>query len=219
MKLPRKEWVWILVTAGVLLATAFSSFEVIAHPQGMREWISGYGAAGPVIFVGVFTVLTAAGAPRMLMYPISGLLFGFLPGLFWSMLATLGGAYLAFSYARWAGSAWVRSKWPQTAHMARQLDGRSAFKVAVIRQLPLPGALSNLLFGIMQVSHQDFLIGSMIGFLPTAIPANLIGSSISMDSQGLRVTAILIGAAIILVLWGASPYLLRKPSGSDLPCA
>ena len=216
IRLPKKERVWLLVTAIALTATLLSAFEVFAHPEGIREFIAGSGHAGPALFIAIFSMTTALGAPRMLMYPISGLLFGFLSGLLWSMLATLSGAYLAFVYARWAGSEWVIQKWPKAAEAARHLHGRSALKVAIIRQLPMPGFISNLIFGISRVSHLDFIIGSSIGFLPVAIPANLIGSSITADSNTLRTASILLAVALILLLWAASPYLMKPKETAQL---
>lgn len=208
--LPSREWVWLLVTATALLVvTGTSAFEGFAHAEELRTRLAGTGRLAPVIFIALFSLLTAMGTPRMVMYPLAGLLFGFAYGLLWSLLASLFGAYAAFLYARWGGRGWIYRKWPKAEAVARRIDGRSALKVAIIRQLPSPGFLTNLLLGISTVSHTDFLLGSAFGMLPSAIPTILIGSSLSLVSDSARLLSLSLSAGIIVLLWITSAAFIR----------
>jgi uncharacterized membrane protein YdjX (TVP38/TMEM64 family) len=144
---------------------------------------------------------TAIGLPRMLLYPVGGMAFGFSAGLLWNLLGTLIGAYATFTYARWAGQSLVTKKWPAISQLTKVIEGRGVLSVALLRQIPSPGFLTNLIFGISPVRRRAFLGGTLIGCLPSAIPATLIGTSVAHETASVRVWMITLSFLSIIMTW------------------
>jgi len=208
--LSSKEWLWLGVLASLLLITYLSPLKShLTHMQEIKSLLAGYGAMAPLVFVCVMSIITAIGIPRMVIYPVGGLVFGFAEGLAWSLLATVTGAYLTFLYARWTGRSLVIKKWPAMAKITTKLDGRGTVSVALLRQMPSPGFLTNLLFGLSSVRTRCFLMGTALGSIPSAIPATLIGSSVSHGSHDHRILYTATSVAVLLVMWLGFSFKFR----------
>jgi uncharacterized membrane protein YdjX (TVP38/TMEM64 family) len=206
-----REWWWLALSAAGLMAVYFSPLrEHLTHLQQIKADLAEFGMAAPLVFALLVTVLTAIGLPRLALYPIGGMAFGMAEGLLMNLIGTVGGAYLTFAYARWAGRSMVMKKWPGLARVTTRLDGRGFLSVALIRQMPSPGFLTNLLFGISSVRTRCYLIGTAIGSIPSAIPATLIGSSLSHDSDTHRIGYIIASGSVVVVMWLVFGWLFRR---------
>lgn len=205
-----KEWLWLGALAILLLITYLSPLkEHLTHVQEIKDMLAGYGAMAPLVFVCAMSLVTAVGIPRMVIYPLGGLVFGFAEGLAWSLLATVIGAYLTFLYARWSGRSLVVKRWPSLSKITTKLDNRGFLSVALIRQMPSPGFLTNLLFGLSSVRTRCFLAGTILGSIPSAIPATLIGSSVSHGSDDHRILYTVMAIAVLLIMWLGFSFTLR----------
>lgn len=74
------------------------------------------------------------------------------------------------------------------------------------RQLPLSSFFINILLGLTAVRTRDFMIGSLIGFLPEAIPAALIGAGVVQEEPAAVLQYVLVGAVVFVAL----VYLLHR---------
>ena len=72
--------------------------------------------------------------------------------------------------------------------------------VALIRQLPINGFYNNVLLGLTPVSHGDFLLGSVLGFLPLGVTACLLGAGLIQKDLFMGVQYIALGLACSVVL-------------------
>ena len=70
-------------------------------PGKVRDWVDGYGAAAPIVFIALSSALTVALFPGPLLAGASGLLFGTALGTPISIVSATLGAVLAFSLSRW----------------------------------------------------------------------------------------------------------------------
>lgn len=213
-----REWLWLFVTAAGLLAVYLSPLrEHLSHVDELRAEILSLGHWGPAVYIGLLVVLTSIGFPRLLLFPIGGLAFGLFWGLVWSLAGTIGGAYIAFLYARRVGRGIVEKKWPRLHGFTGVLEGRSFLTVALLRQLPAPGHLTNLFLGISPVSHSAFLFGTLLGCLPSALPAILIGSSAAQEHTHARITYVIGSVACLFAVWLAGGFFLRfSPKAQEL---
>ncbi len=216
--LNRREWMWLVLLAVALLATYASPLkEHLGHVQEIKKTLESFGHLAPLIFVVGMSGLTAIGIPRMALYPIAGIAFGFAAGFAWSLAATLIGAYATFLYSRWAGRGLVLKKWPALAKISTKLDDRGPFSIALLRQLPSPGFLTNLLFGISAVRHRDFILGTALGSIPSAVPAIMLGSSMTKASHEERIAYVGASILVMLTLWISSAAFVRRRSKQNTP--
>ena len=156
----------------------------------------------PFIFFIGSTVLLAFGCPRLLLYGIAGMLFGFVKGLIIMQCAALVGSYGTFCIVRW-GNLHLFSRYLFT-HSAVQslLNAQNTYTVFLLRQVPVTALIMNCLLGATTVSHTAFLTGSFLGYLPSGIIALLIGSGIGKGSPGLAWFQILLAVGGSLLLAG-----------------
>jgi uncharacterized membrane protein YdjX (TVP38/TMEM64 family) len=145
------------------------------------------------------SVLILVGMPRLLFCALGGVLFGFVEGLIYSQVATLAGAYGTFLVARWGTRKWVERLIHSESRMYRMLENPTLLTVFLSRQLPSGGVFISAFLGFSSVNHLNFLLGSLLGFLPEAIPAVLLGSGAGKSSMLLAFAQFLTAAAVLLL--------------------
>ncbi len=211
----------VLATAVLILLLGLGAWLVWLLPyQDLPVWVSRLGDRvaelgwyGPLIFGFATAILTGVGVPRLLMTGVAAALFGVFWGLVCTLLGTLAGAYATFAVMRWSGRETGLSRWPRLTRFSGLFQERGLLPVLLIRQLPLSSFFINLLLGLTAVKNRDFLLGSLIGFLPEAIPVALIGAGLVQGDLGDTLKYVLIGLALFVSLGLMSRWLLKTPAG------
>ncbi len=176
----------------------------------ISDYLIGLGWIGPLIFIPAVAVLVAVGVPRLFLCPIGGLAFGFWKGLIITQLATVIGFYGTFLFVRWSGRDMILRKFPRLKRYTEFSRRSGIITVLLIRQLPITGFYINLMLGLLPLSHADFLLGTLIGILPEAIPATLAGSSAVhiSSNKSIKYTAFLVTGLVIL--WTVLGRIMHK---------
>ena len=136
---------------------------------------------------------------------------GFWQGLFWAQLGTLIGNYILFVVARAVGGEWLRHVVRKRVPVSEKVFKKGMAGVILARQLPVPGVVVNLGFGLVSVRHRDFLLGTLIGQLPQAIPCTLIGAGALKSSFALSLGWFGVAVVLAVLLWaGLKKWLSRS---------
>jgi uncharacterized membrane protein YdjX (TVP38/TMEM64 family) len=198
------------VKAGLLLAFLVGGLIIIffsplrgylGHYREIAVRLGQMGGYAPLYFTCGVAVLVFFGMPRLLLCPIGGMAFGFLPGLLWTQIGTLLGFYGAFLFIRWGGRDLVTRCMPKLDRLSKRFERNGLPAVILIRQLPVNGFFTNMLLGLMPISHGNFLLGTAIGILPEAIPCTLIGSGAAQMSFGRGASYMTAAMVMLLVFW------------------
>lgn len=192
-----------LVVGGTLIIFLLPVRELFGRIHEIRSshLMLSMGWAAPLLFTAAAAVLVAIGVPRLLVYPVGGMAFGFWQGLLWAQLGSMLGAYAAFLFARWSGREFILRTWPSLSRYTAFYRRRGIVSVLLSRQLPIPGFFINLLLGLTSLSHFDFLLGTCAGFLPAAVPATLAGAGASALSANESKMYAFLAIAAICALW------------------
>jgi uncharacterized membrane protein YdjX (TVP38/TMEM64 family) len=166
----------------------------LAHELSGR--LNGMGATGVLAFCGGVFLLTAAGVPRLALCALGGAVYGFWWGMAWTQLPTLAGYYVTFLFVRWGGRDYVLRRWPRVTKLHAVLGSHSAWKIVMIRQMPITGIIVNFFLGLSPVRHRDFLLGTFIGLFPQAIPVTLLGSTARHMNKNHQF--LILGATVLL---------------------
>jgi uncharacterized membrane protein YdjX (TVP38/TMEM64 family) len=195
----------LVLTLGV--AIYFTPLQSWLHEgQIIKSELALFGSAAPLAFTLVAAVLAATGVPRLLLCSLAGFSFGFFWGLLYSQFATVMGSYGTFLFVRWRGRDYTLNHFPQLARFSRKLENHGLVSVLLLRQLPMNGFYNNLFLGLTAVGHRDFLLGTMLGFLPLGVTTCLIGAGL-IQADLTRTTeyaALAMASSIALV------YLLNR---------
>jgi len=201
-----------LLLAAACIAGAFALFRLtplhtyLQDIQALKDILRQAGFWAPFIFFAGSAVLLVFGCPRLLLYGIAGMLFGFVKGLIIMQCAALAGSYGTFCIVRW-GNLHLFSRYLFSHPVVQPLlKSHSIYTVFLLRQIPVTAIIMNCLLGATAVTHGDFLIGSFLGYLPSGIIALLIGSGIGKDSAGLAWLQIVLAVLGSLLLVAAFAY-------------
>lgn len=207
-----KKIVLLVIGAGLLLTILYCSplRQYLRRWQEVSDQIRGYGALAPLVVMAGVAVLVAMGFPRLLFCVIAGMALGFWSGLLWAQLGTLIGNYALFIIVRAVARHRAQRFLARRARIQGLLQNRGMLGVLLARQLPLPGLVINLACALLPIRHLDFIIGTILGQLPQAIPCTLIGAGALQPSFQKSVG--LIGLAVIasVLAWAGLRHFLRR---------
>jgi uncharacterized membrane protein YdjX (TVP38/TMEM64 family) len=175
--------------------------------ERVRDWVDGYGAAGPLVFIAVSACLTVALFPGPLLAGASGLLFGTALGTPVSIVAATLGATLAFSLARWIARDAVEDLAPPRVQAIRAWIGERGFlSVLYARLAPgIPYTLVNYAAGLAPIRLRDFVLATAIGCAPRAFAYTALGGSLSDLSSPEAIVAI-----VVLVVMAVAGLVLGR---------
>lgn len=212
----RGELMLALLAAVMALIFFSPARHYLTHFRELNDHIQQAGALAPLLFLLTTAVLVSVGVPRLVFCPLSGMAFGFLPGLLIGQVGTLIGYYGLFLFVRWGGRSFVLRHAQKLPGFTRLVRRPGMVSVIIARQLPVHGMLVNILLGLSPVRHRSFLIGTALGLLPEAIPCTLAGSGAVQPSFGHTAAYIALGASILGALWlGFRAYMRVHPEEED----
>ncbi|HXP62724.1 MAG TPA: VTT domain-containing protein [Dongiaceae bacterium] len=195
----------------VVLAAIVGAVLALVYLSPLRAWlgrlremgdqIRGLGILAPLVVMLSIALLVAVGVSRLLLCSIAGAALGFWSGLLWAQLGTLLGNYATFLVARFIARRWAEQYLSNRVRLHALLQRRGIAGVILARQLPVPGLLVNLACGLFPLRHRHFLIGTLVGQLPEAVPFTLIGAGALQDSFASSVWVIGLGVAVAVVAW------------------
>ena len=200
-----------LLAAALLIVGATSGFS----SERVRDWVDGFGAAAPLVFIFVSASLTCALFPGPVLAAASGLLFGTALGFPVSLTAATLGASCAFLISRRAGLGAVEQLAGPRVQRIRGWIGRRGFvSVLYARIVPgMPYSLVNYAAGLTPLRLPVFAAATAVGAAPRAFAYTALGGSF-----GNWRSPETIGAAVVLVVMAlVGLVLLRRevrPPGS-----
>jgi len=176
----------------------------------VRDWIDGYGAAGPFVFIAVSSALTVVLFPGPLLSAASGLLFGTALGTPVSIVAATTGASLAIAVSRWwAHDAVVETMGhhPRLISLRAWVGSRGFESILLARIAPgVPYNLVNYAAGLTPIGIGVFAGATALGVAPRAFAYTALGGNIGKLGSPEAVVAIcLLAVEGWLGLW-----LLRR---------
>jgi uncharacterized membrane protein YdjX (TVP38/TMEM64 family) len=181
--------------------------------QRVRDWVDGYGVAGPLVFGAVSSALTVALFPGPLLAGASGLLFGTVLGTPISIASATLGAVLAFSLSRWlAHDAVERLQGPRLAALRAWIGRRGFLSILYARIAPgIPYSLVNYAAGMSPVSLRAFAAATALGCAPRAFAYTALGGSLDdlRSPEAVVAVVVLVGMAVAGLVLG------RRDLGRD----
>ena len=168
--MPLKRVAMIAVTASivVLLIAAWQSAPV---PRA-SELTASLAAAAPhrtawyalpavaVAYIGLGLMFV----PVLALVAATGVAFGPWLGPLYAMTGCVASASTGFGLGRWLGRNRVQSiGGPRVTRLHRALERNGTLAVFVLRKVPAPFMLANIVVGASGVRYRDFLIGTVLG--------------------------------------------------------
>ncbi len=212
---------------GALLLAVAVALAVVYRDRldaaALETWVSEAGAAGPLLFIGIYAGATVLFLPGSVLTLAGGALFGPLWGTLYNLVGATFGAALAFLIARYLAGDWVQAR--AKGLLARLVQGVEAEGwrfVAFTRLVPLfPFNLLNYALGLTHIPFLSYLLATLVFMLPGALAYTYLGfagreavaGGEGLIQKGLIALALLAAAAFL-------PRLVaRLRQGPMLPVA
>ncbi|NHN28484.1 TVP38/TMEM64 family protein [Paenibacillus agricola] len=134
------------------------------------------------------------------------LLFGLWLGVLVNYVMSVLGAIAIFWLARNFGRHWIERKLERYAYIQLfndRMEHNGFFYIAVSRVIPvLPSFGINWAAAVMRVKTRDFILGTIVGNLPTVLLESFIGHDLLHFEHNKSRLFILLGIFIILLVIG-----------------
>ncbi len=192
-----------LTALALAIAVAFALvvLTVTQSPNSVRDFVDGFGAAGPLVFILIATGLTCALFPYPVIAAASGLLFGTAPGTVASILAGTTGAVAAFTIARLGGGSAVQAlAGPRLARLLEVVSQRGFVAVLELRIIPgVPRDVANYACGLTGIRLRDYAAATVIGIAPRAFAYTALGGSFGnyRSTEAIVAIAMLVAVGVL----------------------
>ncbi len=210
---PRTAGRWLLVA--VVLAGVGWAYVHRAQidAAGIEQWVAEFGAWGPLIFVGAFSLAAVLALPALFFTIAAGALFGPYWGTFYSVSGATIGATAAFLVARYVAADWVARR--VGGRLGRVIAGVEAEGwrfVAFVRLVPLfPFNVLNYALGLTRIRLSHYVLTTYVCMFPAGAAYTYVGYAgrEALGGGEATIQAGLIALGLLAVV-GFIPRLVRR---------
>jgi len=171
----------ILVIVSIILYKIFGENLDITQ---VNNQLKSFGIWAPIIFIVIYTFGTIF-IPSTPFMAIAGIFFDFTYGLIYTIIGGLLSSIVVFAFARKTGQDSVekllKNKYAGylTKYDARLKEG-GIFSLIILRIMPImPFNVLNILMGISKIEIRNYVIGTVLGLIPSNVVTVYFGSFIT----------------------------------------
>ena len=182
--------------------------------QGIAQWLSDQGAAGPLLLMLVMTLAVVVGPiPTLPVSAASGLAFGMVGGTLTASLGALVGALIALGISRFLARDLVRKRLGDNPLFHENASQRVLFwGVFTTRLVPLFSfALVSYAAGLTGIRIWRYALATWVGMLPMTVVFAGLGQGFHIN-PGVTVLT----GAVLLGVMTVAPYWLQRLYGERL---
>lgn len=170
----------------------------------------------PWLVVPVFAIAATLAVPLTLLVVAVVLAFGGALGFVYALSGALLSAILSYLLGQWAGHSLLKRYSGHRLHrLSQKLSKRGVLTIITMRIIPIaPFAVINVVAGASHIRLRDFVLGSLIGFLPgmaaIALFTDKVLRSIQEPSGSNLVWLVFWLVMIVGIMLGLRKWLLNK---------
>jgi uncharacterized membrane protein YdjX (TVP38/TMEM64 family) len=164
--------VWLRLTAvlivlcGLAVAAWIWTLRAAVNFEELAAWLAAHRhawyALPAVVFA--FIVLGLVMVPVILLVAATGIAFGPLLGPLYAMAGCLASASTGFAIGRWMGLRRITQLGGERiTRVTRTLNRNGTLAVFLVRKVPAPFTLVNIVVGASMIRFRDFIVGTVLG--------------------------------------------------------
>ena len=168
---------WMLGLTLLAAVGAAIAFRDQFDAAALENWVNSAGAAGPLVFMAIYVLVTVLFLPGSVITLVGGALFGPVWGTLWNLTGATIGASLAFLISRYLGADWVaRRAGPRLKRLDDGVSAEGWRFVAFVRLVPLfPFNLLNYALGLTRIPFVAYVLATWVFMLPGALAYTWLG--------------------------------------------
>lgn len=176
--------------------------------KSIKNIISSYGAAGPIIYIIMFSLVPLTLFPDSILAVAGGMAFGLFWGSVYTIIGAVAGGTLSFYISRIFGRSIVekivrgKGKW-----FDEGVEDKGFILILSLRLIPLvPFDIISYGAGLSKIKYQDFVLGTIIGI----IPGVLIFSNLGDKTLNVNSPEFIAAIGLLISLFICSYFLKKK---------
>jgi uncharacterized membrane protein YdjX (TVP38/TMEM64 family) len=177
----------VFISFLVLIIGLIVLFEILGYDvkaEDIRQYVKDFGVWAPLIFIILYSLGTffIPATPFML---AAGILFGFQYGLIYTVVSGLLSSTIVFIISRKLGKTWVEKilehKYLKYLNKYNQrLERGAIWDIMLLRMTPImPFNALNVLMGVSRITTRDYIIGTLLGLIPSNVLTVYVGAFIT----------------------------------------
>jgi len=191
----------IALLVAVAIAAFFAHSFGLFDRESLRALFTDSGAVGPILFVGLFSLVHPLRFPGIVFMLLSVVIWPLWIAFPLNLAGATGAGVVGFGFARFIGRDWVQGRLPERLRDLEERVLARAFRTVLVVRLTLylfPPA--HWALGLSPVKFGPFLLATIIGFIPlTAFWTFAGGNALSWLSGQSREVWIGLGTAIVAI--------------------
>jgi uncharacterized membrane protein YdjX (TVP38/TMEM64 family) len=212
----------IAATIGaIVIAVYLSPARDYLSREQIGQWIGTLRAIwwGPIAFMVVYALACVLVLPASVFVIAAGVIWGWLLGGTYALIAGLTGAAASFLLGRFLGEGILERFGTVGRFVQRRVDHAGFRSLLVLRFVPgIPFAVVNYGAGVARVRFSDFALATVLGLIPSnyifAYCADELFNGTMSEGDALRRLTV---AAVLLISLVLLSTFLRKRSGIEVP--
>ena len=163
------QLVWVRLTAVLLICgICIAAWKWIPlgamSPDEISAWVAPHRHAWYALPMVMLAFIGLGLLPVLLLITATGIAFGPILGPIYAMAGCLASASMGFAIGRWLGVRRVeRLGGERILRVTRALNRNGTLAVFLVRKVPAPFTLVNIVIGASTVRYLDFILGTLLG--------------------------------------------------------
>lgn len=215
-----KDKILNILKAVLVLGLIFGAYKLMPYMnvEAIRSWVDSFGNLGPIIYIGLWTLLPVMLFPVPPLALPGGILFGFWKGLAYLLIGVFLNSSLMFLMSRILFKDQIKDflmpRLPESVSSRLYIKNQKSLWIFffILRYLPLVSYnLINYAAGLTEMKYRHYFSSTMLGILPGAlIYINLGEKALDPWSPGFFIA---IGLTLLLVVSSIIVAKIYMPEG------
>jgi phospholipase D1/2 len=214
---PRRRWVTILFAVVLALALAaawaWTPLRTTLSADRLSEWLAPHRDAWyvfPLVVVG-YIILGLLLVPVLLLILVTGFVFGPWLGSAIALAGALASGAVGFELGRLLGRETLeRMLGERMRRLSRSLERNGTMAVYLVRKVPVPYLLANVMIGASKVRFRDFLVGTLLGMGPIVVAICGFGYHAGQVLRDPTPSSILLAVSFLVIPLGLAWLINRR---------
>lgn len=179
----RKLQKMVFVTFLILIIVFIVLYQIFGDSldlESIRIYLKNFGIWAPVVFILIYALGTIF-IPSTPFMAIAGILFGFKFGLIYTLIGGFLSSFTVFNTSRKLGKERVEKilthKYLSPLEKYnKRLESGGFWDLVILRVIPImPFNVLNILMGVSRIKTENYLLGTIIGLIPSNVLAVYFG--------------------------------------------
>ena len=199
-----------MVIIGIVVGVVFGFWDFFHDRERIQDFFQDSGAFGPIIYILAFIAAQPLSLPGAALIIPATFVWTWWEVFIYSMLGGIIASSIGFVVARWLAQDWVRKRLPQRfIGWEKRFVDHALLSTIALRLVTGYAPAADWFLGILKIRWREFLLGTIIGLIPTAFLFAYYGDDSVRWIQNAPMITLAVSIAFILLFSGFKRYKKR----------